>query len=338
MLDLPSPILNYIHTLAVENRSPAYLLVEKDGRLSDWGGKLEAYGVNDLQKGEYIGKQVFFLEGLFPLNGSPICIPCMKTEYGLSADVHLVPGEERDWVLLLDATLEESQHRLMQQQGNELNLLREEHWKILNQYFGKDITQLPQAVLTLQDRGERRDVTILSIHICGLTSYSENNPPEVVFKTLNLCIPIMIQILIDEAGIVNKITGDVITAFFGVIASTGCPKNQAIKAARGIIEAIAEIGEARKGELGLTLEIAIGIASGPVTLGILGSKGSRMFTAIGYYVNLAACLESQARPSEILIDENTFQELDEIKKDFLENILLLKGIVEPIRTYSCLVK
>lgn len=337
MLDLPSPILNYIHTLTVENRSPAYLLVEKDGRLSDWGGKLEAYGVNDLQKGENIEKQVFFLEGLFPLNDSPIHIPCMKTEYGLSADVHLVPGEERDWVLLLDATLEESQHRLMQQQGNELNLLREEHYKILNQYLGKDITPLPQAALTLQERGERRDITILSIHICGLTSYSENNPPEMVFQILNLYIPIMLQILVDEAGIVNKITGDVITAFFGVISSTGCPKNQAIKAARGMIEAIAEIGEARQGELGLTLEIGIGVASGPVTVGILGSKSSRMLTAIGYYINLAAYLENQARPGEILIDENTFQELDEMKKYFLENILLLKGITEPIRTYSCLV-
>jgi class 3 adenylate cyclase len=338
MLDLPSPVLNYIQALTVENRSPAYLLVEKDGRLSDWGGKLEAYGVNDLQKGEYVGKQVFFLEGLFPLNGSPIFIPCMKTEYGLSADVHLVPGEEKDWVLLLDATLEEIQHRLMQQKGNELNLLREEHCRILNHYFGKDVAQSPQAVLPLQERGERRDVTILFVHICGLPSYSENNPPEVVFKTLNLYIPTMLQALVDEAGMVDKITGDVITAFFGVIPSTGCPKNQAIKAAQGMIEAIKEIGEVRRGELGSTLEIGIGIASGPVVLGILGSKGSRMFSAIGYYVNLAARLESEARPSEILIDENTFQELDEMKKFFSENTLLLKGIVDPIRTYSCLVK
>ena len=148
----------------------------------------------------------------------------------------------------------------------------------------------------------------------------------------------MLQALVDETGMVNKITGDVIMAFFGVIPSTGCPKNQAIKAARAMIEAIAEIGEARQGELGSLLEIGIGIASGAVALGVLGGKGSRMFSAIGYYVNLAAHLESQARPSEILIDENTFQKLDEMKKKFSENSLLLKGLVEPIPTYSWRIK
>ena len=91
MLDLPAVVLDYIHTLTVENRSPAYLLVEKDGCLSRWGGKLAAYGVTHLQKGDYVGQQVFFLEGLLPLDGSPMFLPCIKTKDGLCADVHLVP-------------------------------------------------------------------------------------------------------------------------------------------------------------------------------------------------------------------------------------------------------
>lgn len=133
MLDLPAPVLDYIHRLTVDNRSPAYLLVEKDGCLSRWGGKLAAYGVTNLQKGEHVGKQVVFLEGLFPLNGVSIFLPCIKMEDGLAADVHLIPGDEGDWVLLLDATLEEDQRSLIQQKVNDLSLLQEKQSKILNQ-------------------------------------------------------------------------------------------------------------------------------------------------------------------------------------------------------------
>lgn len=59
MLQLPASVLDYIRTLSVENRSLAYLLVKKDGRLSNWGGKLSVYGFTELQQGEYVGEKVF---------------------------------------------------------------------------------------------------------------------------------------------------------------------------------------------------------------------------------------------------------------------------------------
>ena len=135
MLELPTPVLDYIHAITVENRSLAYLLVKKDGRLSKWGGNLSAYGFTELQQGEYVGEQVFFLEGLLPLQSSPIFLSCIKTEYGVSADVHLFPSDEGDWVLLLDATLDELQRSLIQQQGNDLSLLRQEHFRISKRYI-----------------------------------------------------------------------------------------------------------------------------------------------------------------------------------------------------------
>lgn len=118
MLDVPTPIIAYILTMMIETRSLAYLLVKKDGCLLAWGGKLTVYGVNNLRKGENIGQQVFFLEGLLPLDDVPLFLPRMKTEYGICADVHIFPAEEGDWVLLLDATLAEMQLSLIQQQAN----------------------------------------------------------------------------------------------------------------------------------------------------------------------------------------------------------------------------
>lgn len=132
MPNFPNSIINYTMNLMVETRSLAYLLVNKDGCLSAWGGKLAAYGVQNLQKDENVGQQVFFLEGLLPLDDFPLFLPRIKTEYGICADVHLFPSEEGDWVLLLDATLEEMQISLIQQQTNNSILIQEKLARILN--------------------------------------------------------------------------------------------------------------------------------------------------------------------------------------------------------------
>ncbi len=133
MLNVPSPIIAYLIALMLENRSLAYLLVRKDGSLSAWGGKLADYGVTNLEKGLNIGQQIFFLEGLLPLDDFPLFLPRLKTEDGLCADVHMFPSDEGDWVLLLDATLDEMQLSLIQQQGNDSVLLQEKLTRILNQ-------------------------------------------------------------------------------------------------------------------------------------------------------------------------------------------------------------
>ena len=339
MLDLPSPIINYLHSLTFENRSPAYLLVDKNGCLSEWGGKLAAYGITNLQKGQYVTEQLFFLEGLLPGDDFPIFLPCIKTEYGRCADLHILPADEGDWVLLLDATLEEIQHSLIQQQGNDLSLLRQEQARILNQDLGRDIPEdLAPDLFKLHERGERKDVTILFAHIWGLSAYSEEHPPEVVFRMLNLCFTNTLQQILDEAGLVDKIVGDLVTAFFGVVPASGSSRDRAVKAALRMIEAVRDIGKISGVNHGSKLDISIGIASGPVALGILGGRLHRTFNAIGYHVNLAARLESQARPSEILIDENTFNQTGNIlQQNFAPASLLLQGIADPIRIYSWLV-
>ena len=339
MLNLPRPVLDYIYSLSVENRSAAYLLIEKDGGLSDWGGELKVYGITNLQKGERIEEKLFFLQGLLPLEDSPMFLPYIKTEYGLSANIHIFPGDEGDWVLLLDATLDEMQQSAVQQKGNELSLIKEKQSKLLNQYLGKNVAEsLAQGVLTLHQEGERKHVTILFADIRGFTPYSEKNAPEIVFKTLNLYLPAMIQPILDEAGMVDKLIGDAVMGIFGVLPTRESAPKQAIKAALGMMAGVSDVSKRLQADNGSTFKIGIGIASGPVALGILGSKDRRTFTAIGHHVNLAARLEGQARSGEILIDRNTFEKLDNMQTFFSAITLSFKGIAEPLPTYSWLVK
>jgi hypothetical protein len=133
MLDVPPAVVAYILTFMLEQLSLAYLLVSKDGCLSAWGGKLAAYGVTNLQKETNAGEQIFFLEGLLPLDDFPLFIPRMKTEYGICADVHIFPTKEGDWVLMLDATKDELQLSVIQQQLNNSSLFQEKLLKFFHQ-------------------------------------------------------------------------------------------------------------------------------------------------------------------------------------------------------------
>ncbi|MEB3218079.1 MAG: hypothetical protein VKN72_17875 [Nostocales cyanobacterium 94392] len=123
-MDIPFPVSNYLVNFMRESRSLAYIFVGKNGCLSNWGGKLTQYGIVNLQQGIDASQQIFFLEGLLPLDDFPLFLPCLKIEHGICADVHLFPETDGDWVLLLDATWDEMQIFKVQQEVNSYRLMQ----------------------------------------------------------------------------------------------------------------------------------------------------------------------------------------------------------------------
>ncbi|MDQ3585669.1 MAG: PAS domain S-box protein [Acidobacteriota bacterium] len=125
MSELPTAIRDFILTVTADTRLPAYLRVDGAGRLTDWGGEAETYGLVNLQKGVDVGEQVFFLAGLLPLENS-VFLPDVKTDSGMYADAYLFRdgdrkiGDETAWVLLLDATANASKRQRMQQRAYDL--------------------------------------------------------------------------------------------------------------------------------------------------------------------------------------------------------------------------
>jgi hypothetical protein len=122
MLNLPTPINDFMLKLTSDTRSPAYLLVQDDGSLSEWGGNLAVYGIHDLLKEMPAKEQVYFLEGMLPLETSPTFLPYMKTDSGLYADIYLMRGDAGTWVLFLDATFDARKRKAIQQKANDLSL------------------------------------------------------------------------------------------------------------------------------------------------------------------------------------------------------------------------
>ena len=182
-------------------------------------------------------EQVVFLKGLLLSDDAPLFLSCVKAESGLSADIHIFPGDEGVWILMLDATSEEIQRRLVHQKSNELSLLRHELSKAWKKKLGKHSAEKQvQGILTFEASGDRRDVTVLFADIREFTSYTENKPPKPILETLNQYLRAMIQPIPEEAGLLDKIIGDEVMAIFGILPTIGSHPNHAMSAALRMLE------------------------------------------------------------------------------------------------------
>jgi class 3 adenylate cyclase len=325
MSHLPKPVTNYIHQLIIEARSPAYFLVQ-NGCLSSWGGELSLYGFDRLQQGESVERQILFLTGLLPFRSLPIILPCIKMETGVAADVHIFTADEGDWILLLDASWYENQYSIVQQQVNDLSLIRQHQSRLLQQLLHHQVAaNLSQELMEILEKGDRRDVTILLAKICDSNSLIENNPPEEVLSTLNSYISTIMQPLLDEGGMVSKIVGDAVTSLFGILPVTGLPAVHAIKAAMRIVEAAQEVSKVRQVEKRIAFGVGIIVVSGSLVVGITGSQNQKTFIAAGDRMAVVEQLGYQATPNAIAIDRSTYDRIGGMQARFRKSHSIFKG-------------
>jgi class 3 adenylate cyclase len=177
-------------------------------------------------------------------------------------------------------------------------------------------------------------VTILFSDIRGFTRMSKGSSPESLVKFLNeYFFTPMGEIAYAHHGAVDKHIGDSMMVVYGV------PLHQANDALMAVRSAIAMQETAKKlhHELvrsnGFRLRMGIGISTGTVYSGILGSLRKKEYTSIGMAVNMAAKLQAAAREGEILVTRETLDHLpDEICTQQLEP-LCVKGIDDPVAVY-----
>lgn len=122
MSDLPTPIRDFIETLTEDTRSPAYLLVNEEEGLSEWGGDLESYGVTGLQKNMSVGEHLAFFAGVLPLDAGNVFLPNVQTKDEVFADIYAFRRDQGTWVLFLDATVSAGKRQRLQQKTYNLGL------------------------------------------------------------------------------------------------------------------------------------------------------------------------------------------------------------------------
>jgi adenylate cyclase len=161
--------------------------------------------------------------------------------------------------------------------------------------------------------GEFLDCSILFVDIRGYTSMSEGRSPEEIVQWLNRFFDRCHGAIKAHDGVVNKYIGDAVMAIFGAPIKIDNHAQGAVRAAFGILKALAELNKEllRAGEPEIT--VRIGIHSGRVLAGNIGASERMEYTVIGDAVNLASRLEAQCREynTDLLISKEVFDRLED---------------------------
>ncbi|MDX2084911.1 MAG: adenylate/guanylate cyclase domain-containing protein [Candidatus Melainabacteria bacterium] len=173
--------------------------------------------------------------------------------------------------------------------------------------------------------GQRREMTILFCDIRGFTSFSETNPPEVVQDILVQYFADMNEIILSQyRGTINKLMGDAIMAYWGFPLQDEDDAFLAVSAALAMKE---KMEERLKDETRVPIRIGIGINTGDVLVGNIGSEQFMDFTVIGDNVNIASRLEGMNKEfkTTIIISEATYQKVKDRIRCFPLGSIRVRG-------------
>ena len=176
-------------------------------------------------------------------------------------------------------------------------------------------------------RGDRKEITIMETDIRGYTSMSEKMEPEEVVALINRYLDKQTEIINNNGGDIDKFVGDAILASF----MGDKMADNAVRCAISIQKEMKKINQI----LGENTMFGIGINTGPVILGPMGSKDRMDYTMIGDHVNLACRLCDVADPGEIIISENTEKFLTQDAFKLKEkDPIQVKGKEKPVNIYQ----
>jgi adenylate cyclase len=169
------------------------------------------------------------------------------------------------------------------------------------------VEQIVSGQLTLNQGGSRRDVTMLFADIRGFTAMSERHPPEEMVVTLNEYFEVMVDVLFRHGGTLDKYVGDEVIGLFGAPVELPDAPLRSVRCALDMMRALEEFNRLRQDQGRERVSIGIGVNTGSVIAGAIGSSRTLQYTVIGDAVNIAARLCSLAKPGEIIISETTLQ-------------------------------
>ena len=160
----------------------------------------------------------------------------------------------------------------------------------------------PEAVVL---GGSRQRATMMFADIRGFTELSERLMPEEVVEMLNRYLDPVVNVIFSNSGLLDKFYGDGIMAVFGAPRPSDDDAQRAVTAAQQILEQVQSLNA----QPGVTwpLSVSIGLATGDVVAGHIGSERRLEYTVIGDAVNLASRLQAIAEPNQILSDEATYE-------------------------------
>lgn len=179
---------------------------------------------------------------------------------------------------------------------------RANYGRFLPEYVVKQILENPDS---FKLGGVMQTITVLFADIRGFTRLSEHASPEKIVQLLNRYFSAMTDIIFAHGGTLDKYLGDGLMALFGAPTATPKDAGNALSAAVAMQRRLLGINEELRTEGFAEIGVGMGLHTGEVTVGYIGSERRSEYTAIGDTVNTASRLESNAKGGEILISDAT---------------------------------
>jgi class 3 adenylate cyclase len=155
--------------------------------------------------------------------------------------------------------------------------------------------------------GERKLVTVLFADIAGYTALSARVGEEALFALMDELYELLIHEVHRYEGTVNELTGDGLVAFFGAPLAVEQAPQRAVRAALALHEAVTQLSAHLERVRGVRLQLRVGLNTGPVIVGTVGTNLRMDYKAIGNTVNLAARMEQTATPGTVQLTEHTYK-------------------------------
>jgi adenylate cyclase len=269
-----------------------------------------------------------------------------------SMAVPLLYGSELFGIMLLDSSIaanafQEKDLQLLQNVANQAAvaiqnslyakklqqeaLTRERFQRLLSPAIAE---QVISGKVEVAKGGEQRQTTVLFSDIRGFTSMSESRNAQEIVDMLNEYFELMVEIVFRYEGTLDKFVGDEIMALYGSPVTHADDPIRAVRTALDMLRVLGEWNQERAAKGKVPVSIGIGINTGEVVAGYLGSSKALEYTVIGDSVNTGARLCSAAQAGQILVSEDTEKHLGGLFDLQEQPPIPLKGKSRPLRIYA----
>jgi adenylate cyclase len=209
--------------------------------------------------------------------------------------------------------------------------------RLFGRYVSNDvIEQLMSDPSRANLGGQRREMTVLFSDIRGFTAASERAAPEAVVAQLNEYFGAMVEVLFRHQGTLDKFVGDMVMGLFGAPLADDRHADHAVQAALDMTRTLDRLNERWRAEGKPALNIGIGINSGEMIAGNIGSESIMSYTVIGDAVNLGSRLESLNKEygTRILVSDATRSRLTIDVVTRVMGEVVVKGRTQPVTVYE----
>ncbi len=207
--------------------------------------------------------------------------------------------------------------------------------QFIRQTFGRYLTDEVVATLLdspsgLQMGGEKRKVTMMMADLRGFTSLSERLDPKWVVTILNRYLAAMVEIIKKYGGTIDEFIGDAIFVLFGAPLWKEDDAHRAVACAIEMQQAMHVVNEKNRQDQLPDVEIGIGLHTGQVVVGNIGSSERMKYGVVGSHVNLTSRIQSFTTGGQILISETTRREVGRMLRPGRQMEVRAKGFEHPI--------